>query len=191
MTTETTTPAADGITFNPSWGDVADASAEADATAKAEAQTKARPPRNLKQVLDVKLTAEEKAALADKVAQLDEKLQKQEADKKAAADRAKAEIELTSSQMSELLATYRAGVEPREVECVETFLFATNQVTITRVDSGEVVSTRSMTTAERQVEMFAAKPKEDVKPAGDEVLDGDEETDEVPEVVTTKKKRKG
>lgn len=168
MTTETTTPA----------------------TAKAEAQTKARPPRNLKQILDVKLTAEEKALLADKVAQLDEKLQKQEADKKAAADRAKAEIELTSSQMSELLATYRAGVEPREVECVETFLFATNQVTITRVDSGEVVSTRSMTSAERQVEMFAAKPKEP-EPAGDDVLDDDEEADEVPEVVTTKKKRKG
>lgn len=158
-----------GIGEDVAWADVAEASATK--------SKEPRSPRNFSQVLGVKLTADEKAAIAAQVAALDLKRDEQEAAKKQASDKAKAEIELTETQMKELLACYRKGAVDREVECLETFLFDNNTVQVTRVDTGEVVSTRAMTTSERQLTLIDDAPK----PAAEV---GDEG------VTTTKKSRR-
>ena len=67
MTTETTTPTTDGITYDPSWGDVADASAEAERANKFA-------PRPVMHTVSVPLTEHEQAGKAVTLAALTQEI---------------------------------------------------------------------------------------------------------------------
>lgn len=129
---------------NPTFEEVA---AESATLAHAEKH----PPRKFFDALKTKLTSEELlergaslAAALGKVAMLED-------EKKAAAERIKARITEVQGEADDLAGVIRTGVELREgVECVETFYFENNTATVTRSDTGEIVSTRALRASELQ-----------------------------------------
>jgi hypothetical protein len=127
---------------NSSWTDAAAASAEAEHEAK-------HPPRQFTELLPVKLTERELADRARKAAAARRRVAEYEAQKAVAAAHWKAKIELAENERDELLDIIDSGVEEREVECVEEFVWRTGTVIVTRTDLNERVRERAMTQLER------------------------------------------
>ena len=73
--------------------------------------------------------------------------------KKAEVSRFNEEIATLEGARSSLSKIVNSGSEDHDVECGEYMVFATNEVRIVRLDTGELVQERAMTRSERQVEL--------------------------------------
>lgn len=139
---------------------------EASAEAERRAREEANPPRRIVLPLSVKLTDPEIQAKGQALVEAIADERSLKAKKKLAADNYKAQIELSHQEQDRLAQLISTKSELRDVECVETFEFQTNTVTTARVDTGEIISTRAMTRAERQpvlpgVSTDATEPDDD------------------------------
>lgn len=136
------------------WGDAADASAEADLDA-------AFPPRNFRALHLVDLTEKEVADRAKKAASARAQVAEYEAAKKDANDHWKAKIELAENERDGLLDAIALGTEMRMVEVIEHRMFRLGVVRVVRADTGEQVSERAMTAAERQPSLPGVATEDD------------------------------
>lgn len=101
--------------------------------------------RNLK----CNLTDERLRELGDIAAFVDADIQKLKAEKKQYIQQNKTDIDAAEARRKELLQKIRDKAEYRHTDCTETFDYRVNEVTITRVDTGEEVSRRAMSAEER------------------------------------------
>jgi len=119
--------------------------------------------RKFTEQLPCALTDADLAQIARAIGGKRHEIQDLEAKKRQATDHYKALIDGAQAKADELAEAARAGVEQREVLCVEVFVWRAGKVTVRRDDTGEVVRERAMTVEERQAGMPWAPP--DVKPA--------------------------
>ena len=153
MNTETTN--------ETTWNEVAAASAAAE-------QESAHPPRSFKQLLPVPLTEKEIAERAKRAAAFRAMVAEYEASKKSAADHWKAKIELAENERDGLLDAIAMGTEERPVECLESREYRLGVVRVVRVDTGEVISDRAMSFAERQGTLPGVEEDEDAVAADED-----------------------
>lgn len=119
--------------------------------------------RKFTEQLPCALTDADLAQIARAIGGKRHEIQDLEAKKRQATDHYKALIDGAQAKADELAEAARAGVEQREVLCVEAFVWRAGKVVVRRDDTGEVVRERAMTVEERQAGMPWAAP--DVKPA--------------------------
>jgi hypothetical protein len=119
---------------------------KADAT-QAPKEKRERFERHLRVIL-TKVQVEE---YADRAAHLLSEMDDREESLKVAAKQAKAEIESLAARMRELSGYVRDKAKYQDVECERVFDYARGTVTETRSDTGEQLSERAMTDAERQL----------------------------------------
>lgn len=125
--------------------------------------------------LPVRLTTDELTAQAEIMANAEAELSTLEDQKKAATSEYKAKIDQVQACMSKAAALLRSKQEHRTVETEIVHDYRKATVTETRLDTGEVLSTRNMTQAECQLEMnsivkMADAKKDDPKPVGTPML---------------------
>jgi len=101
--------------------------------------------------LPVALTRDEKVNYGWRLAGLYKDYQQVEYAKKAAAENFKEQLDTLDARISHLAGIVRAGEEPRDVECVWRYLFETNSKELIRTDTGEVIETKAIEAAERQL----------------------------------------
>ncbi len=118
--------------------------------------------RKFSEQLPCALTDADLAQIARAIGGKRHEIQDLEARKRQATDHFKALIDGAQAKADELAEAARAGVEQREVFCVETFHWQTGKVVVRRDDTGDVVRERAMTVEERQAGMPWAPP--DVAP---------------------------
>lgn len=106
------------------------------------------------QSLRVQLTPEEVADRADRAAQKLNERDEKEADMKAATKHAKGVIEEIEAQMRQLSTEVRTRSTYRMVDCERVYDYGRGVVEERRLDTFEVLSSRAMTEAERQRELF-------------------------------------
>lgn len=107
-------------------------------------------------VLDVKLTREEIEQRSKELAGAIKEHDRVDEDRKAAAATAKLTIDRLNTQIRQLSRAVELGSEPQEVAC-EWFADQRRMVmNLVRLDTHEIVSTRSMTNEERQLEFPGA-----------------------------------
>ncbi len=169
MTTETTTPAADGITYDPSWSDVAEASSEAERANKFA-------PRPVMHTVSVPLTEHEQAGKAVTLAALTQEIGVAKTHLKETAAGLRDEIKALELRQAKVAAEIANGRGDVEVQCTRRVLWETNTVQTTRNDTGEVVDERALTADERQLGMFdddiPARAELDAEPDDDGDEDG-------------------
>lgn len=119
--------------------------------------------RKFTEQLPCALTDSDLAQIARAIGGKRHEIQDLEAKKRQATDHYKALIDGAQAKADELAEAARAGVEQREVLCVEAFVWRSGKVVVRRDDTGEVVRERAMTVEERQAGMPWAAP--DVKQA--------------------------
>lgn len=73
--------------------------------------------------------------------------------KKSSASEISAKINKINRRIVQLSLTVRDGKEMRSVECYRRFNYSKNSVETFRVDTGERVSSRAMTSEERQIDL--------------------------------------
>jgi hypothetical protein len=106
--------------------------------------------RLVSQDLRCKLTADEWANFARRSADLTNQLNDLIDESKNVAREYKAKIDKTLSEVKELAVKVSTEHEMRAVECEELLDYERARVTVTRLDTNELVSERVMTPAERQ-----------------------------------------
>ena len=104
----------------------------------------------VKKTLRYVFNTRELADIADKVSQLVREVEDREARKKAVAAQLKAELEQAVNELRMMSGKHRDGYEYRDVDCEVEKNFRMGLVTTTRLDTGEIVGERAMTTEERQ-----------------------------------------
>lgn len=102
------------------------------------------------QDLPCKLTATEKLLKSDQMAKVHAKIVELELEKKAAGASLKTSIDARKTELALLAREIETGEERRPVECRERPRYRDLMIDIIRLDTGEVVATRSMEPAERQ-----------------------------------------
>ena len=137
------------------FGDVAEASAQADMDAKH------RPPTTLIEELECTLSDAEISARAGLVATKHIGIAVLKLKKKQAADQFAAQIKMAEQDVNDLCDAINRKTERRQVECVETFDFRLGEVRIVRSDTKEIVERRAMTASERQVPLPEVEKKSD------------------------------
>jgi hypothetical protein len=95
--------------------------------------------------------AQELGANLDKIADLEEK-------KKAESDSIKGDISLLEEATKLMRDKVRSKSSEEQVECEEVVDYRSNEVTITRLDTKEVVNKRTLTKEEAQLPLEALKP---------------------------------
>ncbi len=100
--------------------------------------------------LPVKLTEGELAQVAREIGRLNADRQTMEGQAKVSADQWKDRIRGIEARAADLATKAHAGEEARSVECNEVFDYRLGEVRVERVDTGEKLETRPMTTEERQ-----------------------------------------
>lgn len=138
--TETTTTTESTTT----WDEVAAASAAAAIDADA------RPPRRFEQELPCKLSDDELRGLGDSLEKALANIDTLTEEKKLNAASFKARIELAKEKVGDIRESLRSKTEIRDVECLEHFEYRLGVARVTRVDTGEIISERALTGAERQ-----------------------------------------
>lgn len=109
--------------------------------------------RHNKQVLAVFLTQEEMLEQAKKMAEATEDAERAESDRKSSATHYKALEEEAQGKARAARCLLRNGYDYREVPVTITKDWDTKTVTITRDDTGAVVSAREMRDSELQIEI--------------------------------------
>jgi hypothetical protein len=138
--------------------------------------------RNLK----CNLTDERLRELGDIAAFIDADIEKLQSEKKQFIQQNKADLDAVKARQRELLQKIRDKAEHRHTECVETFDYRINEVVVARVDTGEEVSRRAMSSEERSKTVL---PGFEPKASKDEPANDSEETEEpAPKKKTVKKK---
>ena len=138
--------------------------------------------RNLK----CNLTDERLRELGDIAAFIDADIEKLQSEKKQFIQQNKADLDAAKARQRELLQKIRDKAEYRHTDCIETFDYRINEVAITRVDTGEEVSRRAMSSEERSKTVFFGFYSKVLK---DESANDSEEMEEfVPKKKTGKKK---
>lgn len=96
---------------------------------------------------------EEKKEIADKMATAHNAVNRLEMEKKDAVAQFTSQISSAKKEVSECAQSLSKGYEMRNIECEILNDFAKNKVIVKRLDTGETVDERAMTSAERQLEM--------------------------------------
>lgn len=116
--------------------------------------------------LPVRLTREERELRASQLTETISKHDQVDGERKAAATGYKAQIDRLNEEIRRLAAAVRSGVEHRDVE-IEERSTSDFMINIYRIDSNELVDTRSMTDSERerfaQAVLFARSEKAESK----------------------------
>lgn len=104
-----------------------------------------------KRTLPVALTATELLDRGDQLARAHQAVRIEQAEQKAKKEDLKQRLEDLEGEVGKLARIVRDKSEPRDVECARVFDFDKSTVEIVRTDTGEVVSSRTMTDQERQI----------------------------------------
>jgi len=181
QTTDTT-----GIHFDPSWTDVADASTDEQARQRLAERF---PTRKVTKAIEVDLTDAEIADKGRVLAGLEKEIEAAKALLKEECARLRSDVKLLEARRATVAGEIANGKGSVDVECEERLVFETNSLQTMRLDTGEVVSERALSAAERQGELFDASSvagevtdpadllaKMDEGDEGDEL--GDEDADE-------------
>lgn len=107
----------------------------------------------IKEYLKYEFTPAELAEIAEDMAKAAEEMDAAEARKKSVTAQVKAEYEKAAAEHKEHYQKYRNRGEYRNIKCEKLFDDIKGTVTITRLDTGEVVKQRAMTSSERQQEL--------------------------------------
>jgi hypothetical protein len=114
------------------------------------------------------LTPKELETRSDRVANLVGDIAQKEDDKKAAAKHAQSEIDLLTAELMTLSNEVRTRATYRMVEHERRFIYAEAVVRESRLDTGDLLSTRKMTEREMQLDLFPeggdGKPTETTYP---------------------------
>ncbi len=142
-----------------SWGDAAEASAEAQIPElKTEKVTKS---------IEVKFTDAEIASVGRDLAFAIRNVAAAEATKKARAAEDKEAIEEMEAERDRLVRVIESGTTVRNVECLESKDFRLGKVTVTEVETGRLVSERAMEGWERQMELDWVDDDAELAPTSD------------------------
>lgn len=116
--------------------------------------------RPIKKMLRCDLTEEEKRELAEQMAEDQAKLKSLEDEKKAVASDYKSRIEQVQGSININSSTYLQGWEMRETSCSEVMDYTKAEVSIVRLDTGEVIKRRGMTQDELTLSLPIEEDKE-------------------------------
>lgn len=116
--------------------------------------------------LPCSLDESELANIARKIGAKRGEILELEAKKRQTTEHFKALIDGAQASADSLAAAAHTGIETREVQCAEAFVWATGRVEVRRKDTGDIVRERAMTPEERQSQMPWAPPKDDATPKG-------------------------
>lgn len=117
--------------------------------------------KEFRDVLRCELTKEELDELAGRLAEEQLELQELEEQKKAVTKDFAGKIEAVQARIRSGSNTFRQRWEMREVECVEVKNFLSGECYSTRLDTGEVLKRRKLTSAELERELPIEVPKND------------------------------
>ena len=112
-----------------------------------------------KRYLKYQFSEEEKKNMGDDLAQKFASKHETEDKLKAVSTQIKSEINALDAIMGGLAEKIRSGYEMRDVECEIERDFKNARITITRLDTGEIVESRAMTPEERQKKLFEENKK--------------------------------
>lgn len=114
--------------------------------------------QKFKRALRVTLTPEEIQSKAGELADLMVEYSETESKRKADAASYSARLKSLDTQAQDIAQVIKAGEEERQVECEERRNFETSQIQIIRLDTGALVSERTMTAEEKQGDFFDPIP---------------------------------
>jgi len=117
----------------------------------------------IKEYLKCQLTEKEKTELSAKIAKAISDRASAEAKLKEVSASIKAQIAQLDAEISEKALQINNGYEYRNVECRMDKDYRLGTVTITRLDTGEVIRERPMTAEERQMELPGEKKEKPVR----------------------------
>jgi len=117
----------------------------------------------VKEYLKCLLTEKEKTELSAKIAKAISDRTSAEAKLKEVSASIKAQIAQLDAEISEKALQINNGYEYRNVECRMDKDYRLGSVTITRLDTGEVIRERPMTAEERQMELPGEKKEKPVR----------------------------
>jgi uncharacterized FlaG/YvyC family protein len=117
----------------------------------------------IKEYLKCHLTEKEKTELSAKIAKAISDRSSAEAKLKEVSASIKAQIAQLDAEISEKALQINNGYEYRNVECRMDKDYRLGTVTITRLDTGEVIRERPMTAEERQMELPGEKKEKPVR----------------------------
>lgn len=117
----------------------------------------------IKEYLKCQLTEKEKTELSAQIAKAISDRASAEAKLKEVSAAIKAQIAQLDAEISEKALKINNGYEYRNVECRMDKDYRLGSVTITRLDTGEVIRERPMTGEERQLELPSQKKEKPVK----------------------------
>ena len=117
--------------------------------------------KEFRDILRVELTKEELDELAGKLAEDQLELQELEDQKKAVTKDFGSRIEVVQARIRSGSNTFLQRWEMREVECVEVKDFTRGECYSKRMDTGEVIKRRKLTSAELERELPIEIPKND------------------------------
>lgn len=103
--------------------------------------------------LPVPLTDQERLQLGQDMAAAQSKAEQTERDKEAADKAFKGQIEAAYADVSDVAQKLRFGKVNRTVSCQHMLDYCLGRIRITRMDTGEEIESRSMTSQERQMGM--------------------------------------
>lgn len=117
--------------------------------------------KEFREVLRCELTKEELDELAGRLAEEQLELQELEEQKKAVTKDFAGKIEAVQARIRSGSNTFRQRWEMREVECVEVKDYLSGELYSKRLDTGEVLKRRKLTSAELERELPIEVPKND------------------------------
>ncbi len=117
--------------------------------------------KEFRDVLRCELTKEELDDLAGSLAEQQLELQELEEQKKAVTKDFAGKIEAVQARIRSGSNTFRQRWEMREVECVEVKNFESGELYSKRLDTGEVIKRRKLTSAELDRELPISIPEND------------------------------
>jgi len=125
--------------------------------------------RRLMKELPVELTASERAAKQDGVLDHLDAIEDLEEEKKESAKSYADDIKAEKAAMAKLRKQLGSNSEKRNVECEEQSDFRTQTVITIRLDTGAVISERTMSADELQTELDTSTEPEGIDTAGETV----------------------
>ena len=131
----------------------------------------------IKKTLRYVFNTRELADIADKVSQLVREVEDRESIKKAVASQLKADLEQSVNDLRVQSGKHRDGYEYRDVDCEVEKNFRMGLVTTTRLDTGEIIEERAMTTEERQ-QALKLEPENEPVQEPDSRPETDDDTDD-------------